>query len=120
MPGTVTLGGFPNEPIFVQLLKVSREVSHVIVQDPQTDVEADYGQFLADLLQTRKGLQESVPESILDGKRLLREDHPYVFLLTDGNYNFIVGAFSILSVGGAFVPLCQSFPVWFRLESSMR
>ncbi|KAB8274701.1 hypothetical protein BDV30DRAFT_225619 [Aspergillus minisclerotigenes] len=105
MPGTITLGGLPNEPIFVQLLQVSREVSHVIVQDPQTDVEADYGQFLADLLQTRKGLQESVPESILDGKRLLREDHPYVFLLTDGNYNFIVGAFSILSVGGAFVPL---------------
>ncbi|KAE8342967.1 hypothetical protein BDV24DRAFT_149942 [Aspergillus arachidicola] len=105
MPGTTTLGDFPNEPIFVQLLRVSREVSHVIVQDPQTDVEADYGQFLADLLQTRKGLQESVPGSLLDGKRLLREDNPYVFLLTDGNYNFIVGAFSILSVGGAFVPL---------------
>ncbi|KAE8309938.1 hypothetical protein BDV41DRAFT_590813 [Aspergillus transmontanensis] len=105
MPGTITLGDFPNEPIFVQLLRVSREVSHVIVQDPQTDVEADYGQFLADLLQTRQGLQESVPGSLLDGKRLLREDNPYVFLLTDGNYNFIVGAFSILSVGGAFVPL---------------
>lgn len=105
MPGVIRPGEFPNEPIFTQLSKVSQEVNHVIVQDPQVGVEADYGQFLADLLQTRQGLQESIPDSILDDKRLLPEDKPYVFLLTDGNYNFIVGAFSILSLGGAFVPL---------------
>ncbi|KAJ5175405.1 uncharacterized protein N7482_001282 [Penicillium canariense] len=105
MPGVISPGEFPNEPIFVQLLKVSGEVSHVIVQDPQTDIQANYGQFLADLLQTRKGLRESIPESILDRNSLLRDDKPYIFLLTDGNYNFVVGAFSILSVGGAFVPL---------------
>ncbi|CAG8893770.1 unnamed protein product [Penicillium egyptiacum] len=105
MPETTSYEALPNEPTFTQLLNVSRQVNHVIVHDPQTGVEADYGQFLADMLRTREDLLRSLPESLLKGKTILDDENPYIFLLSEGNYEFIVGAFSILTVGGAFVPL---------------
>ncbi|KAG2001135.1 hypothetical protein GB937_010456 [Aspergillus fischeri] len=98
-------GALPNEPTFVQLLQVSRRVNHIIIHDPRAEVEADYGQFLTDVLRTREDLRQSLPETLLDGNGMLRDENPFIFLLSEGNYSFIVGAFSILSIGGAFVPL---------------
>jgi malonyl-CoA/methylmalonyl-CoA synthetase len=99
----------PNEPIFTQLLHVARTVSHVVVHDSQKGVNADYPQLLTDLLRMRALLRDSLPASLFeDNHALLNEDSPYVFLLANGNYDFIIGAFAILSIGGAVVPLRES------------
>ncbi|KAM5475932.1 hypothetical protein MauCBS54593_000614 [Microsporum audouinii] len=105
MEGATNPGELPNEPIFVQLLKVSRQVDHVIVHDANRGITADFTQLLADILQTRCSLRASLPGSVLGSNRLLKDTNPYVLLLPDGHYDFIIGAYSILSIGGAFVPL---------------
>jgi malonyl-CoA/methylmalonyl-CoA synthetase len=44
---------------------------------------------------------------MFDEQNILREDNPYIFILSRGDYEFIVAAFAILSIGGALVPLCE-------------
>ncbi|KAM3497560.1 hypothetical protein MY10362_009093 [Beauveria mimosiformis] len=105
MVGTTPSEALPNEPIFVQLLKISQQVDHSIFRDYDRKVNADYAQLLANLLQTRRALRESLPESVLGRNHLLRDTDPFIFVLPDGDYDFILGALSALSVGGAFVPL---------------
>jgi hypothetical protein len=97
----------PNEPTFVQLLRVSREVHHIIVHDPWNRVDAGYAQFLTDLLRMRESLYKFLPSYMFDEQNILREDNPYIFILSRGDYEFIVAAFAILSIGGALVPLCE-------------
>ncbi|OJJ36072.1 hypothetical protein ASPWEDRAFT_172859 [Aspergillus wentii DTO 134E9] len=98
-------GNLPNDPIFRQLLKVAREVTHVVVHDPSNGVDADYAQLLTDLLCMRGALREFLPHSLFDDRHLLNEDTPYVFVLSNGNYEYIIAALSILSIGGAVVPI---------------
>jgi malonyl-CoA/methylmalonyl-CoA synthetase len=95
----------PNERAFVRLLKVAQEVKGIIFYDASHGVESDYGQFLTDIMRTRKLLRESIPDIMFDQRRILRGEAPYVFLLTDRKYDYTVGALAILSVGGAFIPL---------------
>ncbi|KAJ6789354.1 hypothetical protein PWT90_08763 [Aphanocladium album] len=108
----------PNDPIFVQLLKISRQVDHVIVQDSARNINANYAQLLADLLATRRALRESLPESVLGRNHLLGDNSSFIFVLPDGDYDFILGALAALSVGGAFVPLPS--PAHLALAESVR
>ncbi|KIM94583.1 hypothetical protein OIDMADRAFT_60364 [Oidiodendron maius Zn] len=95
----------PNEPTFVELLRVFRQVHQIIVHDPQNGVDADYSQFFTDLLRMREILYESLPKDMFDEQNIIREESPYVFILSRGDYEFIIASFAILSIGGALVPL---------------
>ncbi|KAL4748746.1 hypothetical protein BDW72DRAFT_195488 [Aspergillus terricola var. indicus] len=98
--------GLPNEPIFKQLLALSGKVNHIVVHDPNNGVDADHTQLLTDLARMRSVLRVSLPRSIFDEAGIfIKEDKPYVFVLSDGNYEFIIAALSILSIGAAVVPL---------------
>ena len=99
----------PNEPAFVHLLKVAREVRDVIFYDPTHGVESDFDQLLTDIVRTRKLLRESIPNYMFDQRHILRGKNPYIFLLTDMKYDYTVGALAILSIGGAFIPLRKLF-----------
>jgi malonyl-CoA/methylmalonyl-CoA synthetase len=102
----ITNEGLPNEPFFEQLLALPRKVNHVVVHDPNTGVDADPVQLLTDLACMRSFLRASLPRSMFDETDIfLQEDKPYVFVLSNGNYEFIIAALSILSIGGAVVPL---------------
>ncbi|KAL4758351.1 class I adenylate-forming enzyme family protein [Aspergillus foveolatus] len=102
----ITNEGLPDEPFFEQLLALPRKVNHVVVHDPNAGVDADPVQLLTDLARMRSFLRASLPRCMFDETDIfLQEDKPYVFVLSNGNYEFIIAALSILSIGGAVVPL---------------
>ncbi|RDW72328.1 uncharacterized protein DSM5745_07500 [Aspergillus mulundensis] len=100
-------GGFPDDPIFAQLLHVARQIDHVIVHDPRNRIDADYAQLLTDVLRMQARMRERLPRSLFSDEHLqvLQDGSPFVAVLADGNYEFIVAAFATLSIGGAVVPL---------------
>jgi hypothetical protein len=98
-------GRLPNEPFFVNLLKIANEIKHVIIHDPQNRIDANYGQLLTDVLRMQLLLKQSLPESMFDDAlNLLQVSNPYILILS-GKYEFIIAALSIMSIGGAFAPL---------------
>ncbi|KAL4876010.1 hypothetical protein BJY04DRAFT_223495 [Aspergillus karnatakaensis] len=99
------VSGFPDDPIFAQLLQVARDVNHVIVHDPGNKVDADYAQLLTDILRMQTELRAALHQPMFSDDGILLEQTPYIFILADGKYEFIVAAFAILSIGGAVVPL---------------
>ncbi|KFY90777.1 hypothetical protein V500_04957 [Pseudogymnoascus sp. VKM F-4518 (FW-2643)] len=100
-------GRLPNEPFFVNLLKIANEIKHVIIHDPQNRIDADYSQLLTDVLRMQLLLKQSLPESMFDDAlNLLQVSNPYILILS-GKYEFIIAALSIMSIGGAFAPLAS-------------
>ncbi|MCJ1348491.1 hypothetical protein MMC31_006723, partial [Peltigera leucophlebia] len=95
----------PNEPIFRRLVENNKTVHNVIVHDPSCGVNAKYPQLLRDILALRQRLYECLPVSMFDEKGRMKGDNPYILILSRGNYEFIVAAFSVLAIGGALVPL---------------
>lgn len=95
----------PNEPIFRRLVENNKTVHNVIVHDPSCGVNAKYPQLLRDVLALRQRLYECLPVSMFDEKGRMKGDNPYILILSRGNYEFIVAAFSVLAIGGALVPL---------------
>ena len=95
----------PNEPVFQRLVEQSKSIQSVIIHDPSCGVSAKYPQLFHDLLLLRQRLYGSLPASIFDEKGRIAADTPYIFILSRGNYEFIVASFSVLAVGGALVPL---------------
>ncbi|KAE8394397.1 hypothetical protein BDV23DRAFT_190022 [Aspergillus alliaceus] len=95
----------PNEPIFHRLIENSRLVTGTIVHDPTCHVDAGYRQLLQDVLALRQCLYKKLPASAFDAKGVIVEDEPYIFILSPGNYEFIVAVFAVLACGGAVVPL---------------
>lgn len=95
----------PNEPIFRRLVENNETLHNVIVHDPSCGVDAKYPQLLQDILALRKRLYKCLPASMFDEKGRIKEDNPYILVLSRGNYEFIVAAFAVLAMGGALVPL---------------
>ncbi|KAJ5300657.1 uncharacterized protein N7443_005659 [Penicillium atrosanguineum] len=92
---------FPNEDIFVQLLKTARTCQHDSVIDFNRDITADYTSLLTDVIQTRQTIWSQVPRSVFDEKGLIVPDTPYIFILAPASYSYIIASFSILSIGAA-------------------
>lgn len=106
----------PNEPIFRRLVENNKTVHNVIIHDPSYGLNAKYPQLLHDILALRQRLYECLPGSMFDEKGRMKGDNPYILILSRGNYEFIVAAFSILALGGALVPLgkfMKTFPFPF-------
>lgn len=115
----------PNEPIFRRLVENNKTVHNVIIHDPSYGLNAKYPQLLHDILALRQRLYECLPVSMFDEKGRMKGDNPYILILSRGNYEFIVAAFSILALGGALVPLGKFmktllFPRSFFLFKIMR
>ncbi|KAJ5834119.1 NRPS-like protein biosynthetic cluster [Penicillium robsamsonii] len=106
---TVTLR-FPNEPHFRVLLKHCEESppDGVFFYDPSCGVEANHQQFLQDVYTTRQGLLNGLPRVLFNDQDMIHEERPFVCLLNQGNYEYIVAAFAVLILGGAVVPLAPS------------
>ncbi|GES60561.1 amp-binding enzyme [Aspergillus terreus] len=103
-----TCARLPNEPIFCHLLQIAQRVPHVIVYDPSKGIEATYANLLDDMLNMQLLMKRSLPDSMFEnGSGILLEETPFIFILAPGNYSFAVAALSILSIGGAFVPLAD-------------
>lgn len=100
-PARLALPDEPSFKAFFQHFKSSpnRPTFH----DYESDIEADYTQFLQDVYATQIGL--------LSVKSTGCKDCPYVFLLNPCNYEFAVAAFAILATGLAVVPLGK-FPIY--------
>ena len=95
----------PNEPIFHRLVEQGKSNHNVIFHDPSCGISAKYPQLFYDILLLRQRLYGSLPESMFDGKGRIKEDAPYIFILSRGNYEFVVASFTVLAIGGALVPL---------------
>ena len=98
----------PNEPIFQRLVEQSKSNQNVIFHDPSCGVSAKYPQLFYDILLLRQRLYGSLPASMFDEKGRIKDEAPYVFILSRGNYEFIVASFTVLAIGGALVPLGKS------------
>jgi malonyl-CoA/methylmalonyl-CoA synthetase len=101
------IGKLPNEPFFEHLIKARNEVQHVVIHDPNSGVDANYTQLFTDVLNMRQAIYEALPRSMFDDKLIIVEEAPFIFVLTPGNYEFIVASLAILGLGGALVPLCE-------------
>ncbi|GIK06541.1 putative NRPS-like protein biosynthetic cluster [Aspergillus viridinutans] len=114
------VGKLPNEPFFERLVKACNEVQHVVIHDPQNGVDANYTQLFTDVLKMRQAIYEALPRSMFDGKRLIVEETPFIFILAPGNYEFIVASFAILGLGGAIVPLCMFQRLRYTVEEERK
>ncbi|KAJ5900253.1 Nonribosomal peptide synthetases (NRPS) [Penicillium subrubescens] len=92
---TPTVDKFPNDPIFNQLAKLSRNVTGVIVHD-------------------RYVLREQLPLEWFDSKAVFRPEAKPIAILALSGYYYLVSFLTLLALGGKCVPL----PCEGRLEDT--
>ncbi|ODM23812.1 hypothetical protein SI65_01401 [Aspergillus cristatus] len=95
----------PNESLFTQLLHLSKHTQHVVIHDPTSDVHANAVQLMADVMAMRQSIYASLPRSDCGDKGLMASDAPSILVLAPGNYEYLVAAFAIMSLGAALVPV---------------
>ncbi|KAI0132399.1 acyl-CoA synthetases/AMP-acid ligases II [Xylariales sp. AK1849] len=100
--------GLPDEPAFHKLVQNNKSNNNLIFYDPSCGVYADFKQLLHDVLALRQRLYEWLPESLFDDKGRITQEHPYILIISPGNYDFLVASFAILAIGGALVPLATA------------
>lgn len=98
---------FPNEEIFLQLLKAASTSQRDAVIDFNRGISADYVQLLTDVIQMRQKIWSELPRSTFDERGIITPETPYVFILAPASYPFIAAAFAILSIGAAISPMCR-------------
>ncbi|UNI19532.1 hypothetical protein JDV02_005712, partial [Purpureocillium takamizusanense] len=94
----------PNDPMLVQLLKVVRRTTEPMIHDGY-GFDKTYADLLGDVIQTRNLLRTRLPPAALDSEGLVQKSRPYVIILANSGYEFIVGFFAIRAIGGACIPL---------------
>ena len=101
----------PDDPIFARLLQSPHhqgQRSDIIIRDVH-GFEKSYGHLLSDILRTAERLRKGLPPAAFCKRGLLGQDLPYVGVLVNSGYEFIVVFFAIRSLGGACMPLCKPF-----------
>lgn len=98
---------FPNEEIFLQLLKAASTSQRDAVIDFNRGISADYVQLLTDVVQMRQKIWSELPKSTFDERGIIAPEAPYVFIFAPASYPFIVAAFAVLSIGAAISPMCM-------------
>ncbi|OJJ49484.1 hypothetical protein ASPZODRAFT_1498823 [Penicilliopsis zonata CBS 506.65] len=95
----------PNEPWLIDHLRIASEASQVIVNDPYLDVRASHSQLWADVLQTRTRLGDELSPFLQNG---FFKEPLHICVLSELNYEFVVGALAVLALGGVLVSLPSS------------
>ncbi|KAK2744988.1 hypothetical protein FQN57_004118 [Myotisia sp. PD_48] len=95
---------FPDDPIFNRLLRLAESFKGSIIYAAD-GFEACYKRLICDILSFRKSLFEQLPSAAFNEHGLLTEEYSYIPVLSLGGYEFIIAFFTILSLGGACVPL---------------
>lgn len=107
---------FPNEEIFLQLLKAAKASQRDAVVDWNRGISADYIQLLTDVIQMRQKIWSQLPRSTFDERGIIASERPYIFILAPASYPFIVAAFAVLSIGAAISPMCR----WSHVNIAIR
>ncbi|KAE8389055.1 acetyl-CoA synthetase-like protein [Aspergillus alliaceus] len=97
--------GLPNDPVFTNLVYRATSANKVIIRDPLQNIEADYAQFLRDIIHVRLEISGILPPEILDDHGMIKNDDVYILLLAPSSYQYLVALFAILAIGGAAVLL---------------
>ncbi|EGD94791.1 hypothetical protein TESG_02296 [Trichophyton tonsurans CBS 112818] len=96
--------GFPDHPVFQQLLKSIPLNDGVIIQDPNNGVTATFDRFMNDVVELRRTIREQIPD-LLDSNGITRDEGVYICTLAPASYEIFVATFAIWSVGAALSPL---------------
>lgn len=97
---------FPNDPIFTRLLKIGQSVPDVVISD-KYGIEAGYEELFDDIAHFRRLLKTTLPSDAFDSRGLLQPEYRHIASMTASIYHFVVGFLTIVSLGGACVPLCE-------------
>lgn len=105
----IKLYRFPHDPVLAKLLHASknRPDSAIVIHDV-CGYEKSYSELLGDVIRTRKELRMQLTSSIIDEHGILRQETPYIPVLTRSGYEFLVAFFAIRAVGGACIPFGKS------------
>ncbi|KAJ5711003.1 acetyl-CoA synthetase-like protein [Penicillium malachiteum] len=95
---------FPNDPIFVSLLRLRQSVQGVLIHDDY-GIDAGPTDLLNDISRLRETLRTELPADWYDARGLLRPDTGCIATISLSGYHFLVGFFAIAALGGTCVPL---------------
>lgn len=103
-----TKENFPDDPALVRLLAEAKRAINLPsipnIVDLHLHISKDYGQLLADILQTRRRLLEALPPPN-ESQGILAASDSYIAIVTNSGYEFLVAFFAIRAVGGTPMPL---------------
>ncbi|CAG7939879.1 unnamed protein product [Penicillium salamii] len=97
--------GFPDDPIFRNIVRVAANSDRRIIRDPGLGIEVGYRTFLSDVLRVRMKIQRQIP-LLAGGNRDAHHDGIYIAIMAPSNYHQIVAFFAILAMGAVavFIP----------------
>ena len=98
---------FPNDATFTALFNLRDTVPGVIISD-QYGFQASYNELLDDIVKLRQVLREQLPAGSFDNRGLLHPESRHIMSITTSIYHFVVGFFTVLSLGGVCAPVCES------------
>ncbi|OKP10327.1 hypothetical protein PENSUB_4244 [Penicillium subrubescens] len=95
---------FPNDPIFVNLLRLRQSVQGVLIHDDY-GIDAGPTDLLNDISRLRETLRRELPADWYDARGLLRPDTGCIATISPSGYYFLVAFFTIAALGGTCIPL---------------
>lgn len=98
---------FPNDPIFVNLLRLRQSVQGVLIHDDY-GIDAGPTDLLNDISRLRETLRRELPADWYDARGLLRPDTGCIATISLSGYYFLVAFFAIAALGGTCVSLRES------------
>jgi malonyl-CoA/methylmalonyl-CoA synthetase len=98
-------GGFPDDTIFNTLLPIARELDHTVFHDPAKGINANYDQFMTDVIHMRHQLKKQLSRYLDPQNNSIFAESVLICALAPANYEYAVAVFAILALGGTVVPL---------------
>ncbi|KAJ5112956.1 acetyl-CoA synthetase-like protein [Penicillium angulare] len=95
---------FPNDPIFVNLLRLRQSVQGVLIHD-EYGIDASPTDLINDVTRLRETLRRDLPADWYDAKGLLRPNTGCIATISPSGYYFLVAFFAIAALGGTCVAL---------------
>ncbi|KAI1978077.1 hypothetical protein LOZ53_001486 [Ophidiomyces ophidiicola] len=96
---------FPDDPIFSQLRRFSKEVPGNVIHDEYGSIDASYDDLINDVIHLRQVLQRRLPDTSFDERGILQDHATSIAFLGFSSYNFIISFLAIAALGGNCVPL---------------
>lgn len=99
--------GFPNDPMFIQLRRLTTELPGVLFHD-EYGIDAGYTDVISDVIHLRQVLRDVLPGTSFNGQGCLQDNATSIAFLATSQYYFIVSFLAIAALGGVCVPLGES------------